>query len=996
MVQDTAGNIYFADNADNRVRRVDPAGIISTIAGTGQAGFEGDGGQALLATLDGPQGIQLDNQGNLYIADYNNNRIRKVVLSTGIITTVVGNGDYHYSGDGGPATSAGVDPYDVAVDTAGNLYISDYFNNRIRKVSGTNQNISTLAGINVAGDGENGPANQAALNGPFGVSVDGNGMVYFVDSLNAFVKKINQTANTISVFAGNGLGGYGEPSFDGDGGLAVNAGLAIPFTTSVEADGNILIDCVIELWRVTISDGTIHFLAGSDTLAFAGDGGTASAAKFAGMIDAAAAPNGDIMIADVGNFRVRRIHNNVVNTVAGTTILDNIPATTAFLNFPDGIVPDGKGGVLIADTGDSRVRDVPQSGIIANYAGTGVRGSDSGELFFPSGLTTDAHGAVYIADTNNDRVMKMIPGGNLSVVAGGSGTGYNGDGGFAPRALLNGPTGVAVDSAGNVYIADQGNGAVRMVDTNQVISTIAGTGIVGFSNDNGPANKARVATHDLTLFGGSLYLAEALTNRIRKIDLSTQIISTVAGIGTPGFTGDNGPPFSAQLNLPLSVAFDGTGNMYIADDGNSVIRRVSGSTISTIAGNRQPEFNGETGTALSVSIDPTRIAIDGSGAIYITDSANDRVRVLQAQTPANLAISVGNGLSGPPGTVVNLAAKVTDGSSNPVGGVLVNFTVSSGSATLQTPSATTGGDGTASVLVTLGQTPGPVTVSAASAGLNPVTFSLTVTVPPVVTPIPQIAAGGVTGAGFSVPTVQALSAGGIGAVKGQHFGAGPTFLEVGGSDLVNGQVPVNFHGVCLEIGGVRAFIFGASDTQINFQTPTLSTGATASVQVLAGCDTNAQLASATVNIAIESATPEFFYFVDNADGHDPVAAADSITGAYLVSSNQFPGAGFLPAHQGEYVTIYATGFGTTNPSFAPGAFPTSSGGLTSNFAVMLGGQPLPAANTLYAGVTPNSPGLYQLNILIPTDAPDGDLPLVITIGNASSPPGAYLTVLHTN
>jgi uncharacterized protein (TIGR03437 family) len=723
-------------------------------------------------------------------------------------------------------------------------------------------------------------------------------------------------------------------------------------------------------------------------------------AKFGGMLYASSAPNGDVLIADVGNFRVRNIHNNVVNTVAGTTILDGVAATAAFLNQPDGLVPDGKGGLFIADTGDSRVREVGTGGIINNYAGTGIRGTDTGELFFPSGVTTDATGALYIADTSNNRVMKIIPGGSLTVLAGGNGQGYSGDGSFAGRALLNSPTGVALDSAGNVYIADEGNGAVRMVNTNQVITTIAGTGIPGFSNDNGPAKDARVATHDLTVFGGSLYLAEALTNRIRKIDLSSLMISTVVGIGTPQFSGDNGPPLSAQLNQPSSVAFDSTGNMYIADRGNSVIRRVSGSTINTIAGNRQPEFNMESGTALGVSIDPSRVAIDSTGAIYITDSFNDRVRVLLPQKPANLAITAGNNLSGAPGNVVSISVQVTDASSNPVGGALVNFTVSSGSASFSSgstaASATTGGGGTVSALVTLGPNQGAVTISAVSAGLNTVTFSLTVTAPPVVTPLPQIAAGGVTGAGFSVPTIQALSTGGIGTVKGLNFGAGPTFASVGPGDLVNGQVPVNFHGVCLQIGGVPAFIFGASDTQINFQTPALSAGTTVGVTVIASCNGSTPLASATVNIPIQSVTPEFFYFANNANGNNPVAATDSITGAYLVASSQFPGAGFLPAYPNEYVTIYATGFGATNPSFAPGVFPASGGMVTGNVTVTLGGTALPAANILYVGLTPNDPGLYQLNILIPPGTPNGDLPLVITIGDTSSPPGAFLTVQSGN
>ena len=934
--------------------------------------------------------MKLDTKGNLFIADYDNNVVRKVVLSTGIITTVAGNGDDTYSGDGGPATQAGMDPYDIAVDTSGNLYIADYLNSRIRKVTAATGIISTLAGSTVPGfGGDNGPANQAVLDGPIGISVDANGAVYFVDYYNDRVRKIDQTANKITTFAGTGQGGYGEPSYDGDGGLATAAYLALPYSTAVEPDGNILIDCIVELWRVTVADGTIHFLAGSDSLAFGGDGGSASAAKFGGMIYAGSAPNDDILIADVGNFRVRRIHAGVVNTVAGTTIADNIPATSAFLNLPDGIVPDGKGGLLISDTGDSRIRDV-SNGTITAYHGTGIRGTDAGELFFPSGVTTDSQGALYIADTENDRVVRLIPGGAATVIAGGNGDGFGGDGGYGPRATLSSPTGVAIDTAGNIYIADSGNFRIRKLDTNLDISTIAGTGFPGDTGDGAAATKARIALNDVTFNNGSLYLTDPLFNVVRKIDLSTGLISTVAGVGSQGYTGDNGPATSAQLKVPLSVAFDAAGSMYIADNGNSVVRKVTGGIIHTVAGNGGFSFNTETGTALGVSIDPTRIAIDSSGAIYITDNFNDRIRKLTVQVPTMMSIQAGNNQSAPAGSVVSISVKVTDASGMPVGNALVNFTVTAGTAVIGLSGVLTGADGVATAQLTLGQTPGPLSISAASAGINGVSFSLTILTP--AAPSPMITSDGVQGAALSVPPVQALSTGGIATVFGTNFASNTTFQSVAAGDLVNGQTPVNFLGVCVLVAGTRAPIFGASSTQVNFQTPLLGSAASASVQVVTGCDSATPLNSNTLNVPAQNATPEFFHFANNTNGNNPVAATDSISGAYLVAASRFPGSGFTPAYPGEYVTIYGTGFGATNPSFAPGVFPTQGASLVGTVTVTLGGNALPAADILYAGVTPNSPGLYQLNLQIPADAASGDLPLVINIGGASSPVGAYLTV----
>jgi uncharacterized protein (TIGR03437 family) len=240
--------------------------------------------------------------------------------------------------------------------------------------------------------------------------------------------------------------------------------------------------------------------------------------------------------------------------------------------------------------------------------------------------------------------------------------------------------------------------------------------------------------------------------------------------------------------------------------------------------------------------------------------------------------------------------------------------------------------------------------------------------------------------------VSALSSGGIGTVIGTNFGGGAMFQKPGSGDLVNGNVPTNFQSVCLEAGGVRAPILGVSNTQVNFQTPNVTSSGTVTVRVIAGCGTANETPSNSVSVPAQAATPEFFYFVTNADGHNPVAAADSVTGAYLVAANQFPGAGFGPAHPNEYVTVYATGFGATVPPVAPGVFAPQLAQVLETVQVTLGGRQLPDANVLYAGITPDSPGLYQLNLLLPADTPDGDLALVITIGGVPSPAGAYLTV----
>lgn len=999
MAQDAAGNIYFADASDNRVRRVGTDGKITTVAGTGVAGFSGDNGPAIQARLNTPEGIRLDAKGaNLYIGDYSNNRVRMVALSTGVITTVAGNGNFHYSGDKGPAIQAGLDPDDIAIDASGNIYIADYLNNRVRKVSAADGSINTIAGLTSAGNsGDNGPAVQAALYGPTGISVDAQNNVYFIDYINNRVRKINQTTGIITTVVGTGGFGYGEPSYDGNGGPATSALLALPFSTAVEPNGNLLVLCVFELWRVLASNGTIQFVAGSDTLAFAGDGGPAMNAKFAVPVYVTAAPNDDILLADAGNYRVRKISAGTVNTVAETSILDGIPATTAFLNQPDGLTLDGKGGVVIADTGDSRVRMVPSTGTIANVTGTGVRGDDPGELYFPRGVALDSLGNLLIADQANNRVMRLPAGSAIMLEAGNGNPGFGGDGRQANQATLNSPSGVAVDAAGNVYIADSGNERIRMIDLNGNISTLAGNGSPVFLGDNAPAKNAQLSPFDVALDkAGNLFVADTINHRIRKINLTTNIITTVAGIGTPGYSGDGGPATSAQLELPTSMAVDGAGNLYIADNGNSVVRRVSAATgvINTVAGNGKFVFNVETGTALGVSIDPTRVAVDSSGAIYITDQFNDRIRKLTAQVPATFTIVSGNNQTGPAGSMlpVPIVVKVADAAGTPAGGVTVTFTVSSGTASLNASTATTDLNGWATVQVTLGSTVVPLQIQASVPGLPALTFSFTITASIANVPQPQISSGGVEGAALSVPAVQVLSTGGIASVFGTNFGAGATFQKVGPGDLVNGLVPVNFQGVCVKVGGVSAPIFGASNTQVNFQVPSLDSTGSAAVQVVAGCGGANPATSNAVTVSTQPAAPEFFYFVQNTTGVNPVAATDSITGAGVASASLFPGSGFAPAHPAEYVTVYATGFGATNPPVAPGAFPSQLASLTQPVTVLLGGVALPAANILYVGATPGSPGLYQLNLLIPASTPNGDLPLTIQIDNQQSPAGAYLTV----
>lgn len=300
---DKLGNIYIADNSNNVIREVNAGGIISTIAGTGTAGFSGDGGAASSAQLNLPVGVAVDSSGNVYIADYNNQRIRKITTS-GIISTYAGNGIIGFSGDGAAASSAELDmPYGVAVDITGNVYVADENNNRIRIIN-TSGTISTFAGNGTQGySGDGAAATAAELNNPGGVAVDRSGNVYIADDNNERIRKVN-TSGIILTFAGNGIAG-----FYGDGGPAVSAELYRPGGVTVDTSGNVYIaDVINNRIRIVTPAGNISTYAGNGTQGYIGDNGAAVLAELNLPTGVASSISGNIYIADNNNQVIREIY----------------------------------------------------------------------------------------------------------------------------------------------------------------------------------------------------------------------------------------------------------------------------------------------------------------------------------------------------------------------------------------------------------------------------------------------------------------------------------------------------------------------------------------------------------------------------------------------------------------------------------------------------------------------------------------------------------------
>jgi hypothetical protein len=639
-------HLYIADTNGQRIRKVDGnTGLISTVAGTGHSGFSGDGGPALAAEFFGPGDVAFDPSGRMYIAEITNRRVRRVDLA-GNIQTVAGNGGTGYQGDNVPATQTSLSlPYGITLDSGGNLYIADFSNRRVRKVD-TSGLITTFAGTGVSGySGDGGPATEATLSGPTDVWMDPNDRLYISDYLTSAVRRVDPSG-IITTVAGNGIRG-----FFGDGGPATSAWLSLPFGVIADSSNNLIVlDSGNYRVRRVDATQTINTIAGNGVNSNSGNGGPATDASLYQPVGITADSSGNIYVSGRGatlapwslDHTVRKIDpSGIITLVAGISDTGDGGLASEAVVDPYGI-RFGRGSQLnhlyIADRRNNQIRRVnTATGIISLVAGSGASGfgGDNGsatiaQLRAPRGVTSDTNGNVWIADTDNNRIRKVSTSGVITTVAGTGISGFSGDGGSATSAKLNAPYAVDIDSFGNLYIADRFNNRIRKVTPAGTITTIAGNGTVASTGNGGPASQASLGSPMDVLLApdGSIYIAEGTTNQVRKI-IPEGIILGVAGTGTAGFAGDGGPALSAHLRVPAVIALDPDGNLFIGDQQNNRTRRVDAVTgiITTVAGTGVYGNAGDGGAATNAELQPpSGLAADTNGDLYIAQTDSGSVR----------------------------------------------------------------------------------------------------------------------------------------------------------------------------------------------------------------------------------------------------------------------------------------------------------------------------------------------------------------------------------
>ena len=601
------GDLIVNDYWGNRIWRIDRDGVLHLFGGDGIPGTEGDGGPVAEARFREPHDLHQDRHGNLYLSDLGNHTIRRIDYRTGVVTLVAGNGRIGRGGDGGPAVEAELDcTCGVAVDADDNVYLSDEWACNIRRIDAQTGIIDLFAGyaarhypsergasrpfagagLSLMGyHGDGGPASHAAFYHPEHLAFDSRGDLYVCDNSNDRIRRIDMRTGIISTVLGNG-----QRASNGDGGPAVEASTLMPDAICLDVHDNLYVGekYGFRIRKVEAATGIVTTLVGNGVPAW-GEEGLHGSRTGCNSVEAGiwADPDGTVLWGDCSG-RLRRYD--------GTT----------------GIVTTVLGGTGIGD------------------------GAAPGSAFLrgPLGIDVAADGSIYFADRWNQRVRRIDAAtGEITTVAGNGARSYGGDGGPAIDAYLGNPSDVAVDSRGRVAIADNRRQHVRVVDADGTIRAACGIGQPWDKGDGGPAISAGVVMVMSVRYGpdDALYLGDAV-GRVRRIDPHTGIITTVAGIGLPGYSGDGGEATAARIGTPEAIAFGPDGSLYFADSVHHVIRRMApNGIIDTVIGDGTAGHTEDGTDPRRARIDtPRGLDVGPDGTLFFTDSGNHLIRCLTA------------------------------------------------------------------------------------------------------------------------------------------------------------------------------------------------------------------------------------------------------------------------------------------------------------------------------------------------------------------------------
>jgi len=690
VAADGAGNVYVVDQGNHVIRKVTPAGVVTTLAGlAGSSGSaDGTGSEARFFL---PNGLALDRLGNLYVADTVNQTIRRVTPA-GVVTTIAGRAGSSGTVNGTNNVARFWEPNGVAVDAAGNVYVADSAGASIRKVTptGTNWVVTTIAGKAGIGAGSADGTNSAArFNYPTGVALDSAGNLYVADPDNHNIRKLTprDTNWVVTTLAGNAsikdsfgnvVGGYAE-------GTNRAARFNGPWDLAVDSAGNVYVadrgNCLVRQLTLVGTDWVVTTLAGLARHPGSADG-TVNAARFDFPFGLGVDSADNIYVADTYNDVIRKVTPaGGVTTIAGlggnSGSAEGIGIAARFAG-PSGVAVDGSGSVYVADQVSHTIRKVTPAGVVTTIAGAaGYAGSANGtnseaRFNYPSGVAVDTAGTVYVADGANNGIRKITAAGTNWVVTTLAGFADSGDAeesggptdGIGNAARFTVPKGVAVDSAGNLYVADTVNSTIRKVRPDGAVSTFAGTaGVWPGSKDGTGASAQFYWPSGIAVDSGTnLYVADTYNHTIRKVT-PVRVVTTIAGkAGSSG--NSDGTGNDARFNFPSGVAVDTAGNIYVADTYNNTIRKltpIGTNWVVTTLGGMAGTFGTADGTGSAARFcNPNGVAVDSAGNLYVADFYFNTIR--KGYPPPmfrNSEINLGQFrsiLMGPPGQPVIVEA----------------------------------------------------------------------------------------------------------------------------------------------------------------------------------------------------------------------------------------------------------------------------------------------------------------------------------------------------